>query len=62
MPKRTLTNPGANPGANRATNPGKPAPRTGAAQKIRQGKVELSDEELTRVSGGQSNKRIILIE
>jgi bacteriocin-like protein len=45
------------------TNPKKTAPKKGAAEKIRQGKVELSDEELTKVSGGQqSNKRFTCIE
>jgi len=44
------------------TQPQKPQKRPGAAQKIRQGKVELTDEELTRVSGGQSPRRIVLIE
>ena len=47
------------------TNPKKTAPKkgSGAAEKIRQGKVELSDEELTKVSGGQSSaKRFTCIE
>ena len=40
------------------TNPKKNAPKkAGAAQKIRQGKAELSDAELSRVSGGQSGKK-----
>lgn len=39
------------------TNPKKIAPKKGAAQKIRQGKAELSDDELKKVSGGQSGKK-----
>jgi len=37
-------------------NPKKTAPKKGAAQKIKQGKAELSDNELSKVSGGQSGK------
>ena len=37
--------------------------RPDPAEKIRQGKTELNDEELTTVSGGQqSNKRFTCIE
>ena len=49
MPKNIQTSRGA--------NPKKTAPKKGAAQKIRQGKVELSDDELSKVSGGQLTKK-----
>jgi bacteriocin-like protein len=40
-----------------------PKKRPDPALKIRQGKTELNDEELTTVSGGQqSNKRFTCIE
>jgi len=34
-----------------------PKQRPSAAEKIRQGKVELSDEELTKVSAGQASHK-----
>jgi hypothetical protein len=38
-------------------------PRPDVADKIRRGKAELRDDELTKVSGGvQSNKRFTCIE
>jgi bacteriocin-like protein len=40
-------------------NPKKTPPKKGAVQKIKQGKSELSDEELSKVSGGQSEKKSI---
>ena len=42
----------------------KPAkPKPGAAAKIRQGKAELHDDKLSKVSGGvKSNKRFTCIE
>jgi len=56
MPKTTQRTPG--------TNPKKTAPSKGmgAAQKIRQGKAELSDDELKKVSGGQSTKKSFIVD
>jgi bacteriocin-like protein len=42
---------------NTKANPKKIAPKKGAAQKIKHGKAELSDDELNKVSGGQSGKK-----
>jgi len=44
---------------NAKTNPKKTAPKKGsvAARKIRQGKAELSDDELNKVSGGQGSSK-----
>ena len=43
--------------------PKQPKKRPGAAEKIRHGKADLSDEELTKVSGGQkSHKQFSCIE
>jgi len=39
------------------TNPKKTAPKQSAIQEIKQGKAELSDNELNKVSGGQSGKK-----
>ena len=43
-------------------DPKKHAPKPGAAQKIRQGKAELSDDELKKVSGGQTTKKAFIID
>ena len=43
------------------TDPKKTAKGTGVAQKIKQGKSELSDDELKKVSGGQSSKKSFTI-
>jgi bacteriocin-like protein len=48
MPKNTPSKPGKN---------AKKAAPKGAAQKIRQGKAELSDDQLAKVSGGQSARK-----
>jgi bacteriocin-like protein len=42
---------------NTKTNPKKIAPKKGAAQKLKQGKAELSDNELSKVSGGQTPRK-----
>jgi hypothetical protein len=42
---------------NTPTTPKKTAPKKSASQKIRQGKAELSDDQLSKVSGGQSPKK-----
>jgi bacteriocin-like protein len=45
------------------TDPKKTAPKgPGAAQKIRQGKAELSDDELKKVSGGQTTKKSFIVD
>ena len=51
MPKTTKTTP-----------PKKSAPNKGVAQKIRQGKSELSDDELKKVSGGQTTKKSFIVD
>lgn len=49
------------PNPRKPETPAKPRPRPGAASgvalKIRRGKADLSDEELTKVSGGQSSHK-----
>jgi len=47
---------------NTKANPKKIAPKKGAAQKLRQGKAELSDDELKKVSGGQTTKKAFIID
>lgn len=55
MPKTTKIDP-------KKHAPMNPPKAPGAAQKIRQGKAELSDDELKKVSGGQTTKKSFIID